>query len=254
MANNAKLTLHLRVLDGLERAPHHRGLLQGLRASAAPGGLRRRRPSPASRRPRGCCDAPERDPDRGRRLRDGQPALGREGARANGRRARRHERSRPRSAPPTASCCPASAPSRRRCDNLRRLGLDELLKQRARAGRARCSASASACSCCSRPRARTRASEGLGLLEGRVERLPAPGPEGAADRLEPRALGEVVAPHRAASRPNARSTSCTRSRRWAFATRTGSAAPSTASRSSARSSAAPSTGSSSTPRSRARPG
>ena len=49
---------------------------------------------------------------------------------------------------------------------LRALGLDEVLRERARGRACRCSASASACSCCSSAPTSTRAPPGLGLLAG----------------------------------------------------------------------------------------
>ena len=52
-ANAAKLTLHLRVEAGEQRAPHDRGRLQGVRARAARGGRDRPDRDAACRAPRG---------------------------------------------------------------------------------------------------------------------------------------------------------------------------------------------------------
>ena len=78
----------------LQRPPHDRGSLQGLRARPAPGRLRR------SRRDGRALDQghPDREMDhsdghdRDSRLRDGEPPLGGEGARARRRRGPDHER------------------------------------------------------------------------------------------------------------------------------------------------------------------
>ena len=56
-----------------------------------------------------------------------------------------------------------------------RAGARRADRRAARGAACRCSASASACSCCSRPRRENEGAWGLGLLPGRVERLPAPG-------------------------------------------------------------------------------
>ena len=99
VANSAKLTLHVYGPLRHQRPPHDRGLLQGLRPRAA----RRRLDRPRGERralDQGDARASEH-PDRDPRLRDGQPALGREGARARRRDRDDHQRPRRGRAPPT---------------------------------------------------------------------------------------------------------------------------------------------------------
>ena len=112
--------------------------------------------------------------DRTRRLRDGQPPVGREGARARRRARARERRSRasardgragrarrrrvsrgrwPRSAPRASTSCCSSGP-RRAC---------------------RCWGSAWGCSCCSRAPRSSAARRDWGSLAGTVRRLTAPG-------------------------------------------------------------------------------
>ena len=110
--------------------------------------------APGSRPPRGCCDErrPAAPAGRGARLRDRQPALGREGA--DPRRGRRSAHGRPRThrAPPTLWCCRAwvrSAGAWRRCEGR---GWRSRRSPPSTPG-GRSSASASACRCSSsRPR------------------------------------------------------------------------------------------------------
>ena len=134
VANTAKLTLHVRVEAGTNA--HHmveacfKAFARALRAG------RGDRPARAGRaRPRrGCCERAGRDP----RLRHGQPALGREGARARGRRSRElTARPRRACARPTAWCCPAWARCPKAMERVRELGLDELLRERRGRRRAR---------------------------------------------------------------------------------------------------------------------
>ena len=137
---------------GDERAPHDRGDLQGVRPRAAGGGLDRPRGDRrAVHQGRAC--------DRGRRLRDGQPAQRREGARARRRPRGHHRATTTRCGAPTGSSSPASARSREAMGNLAALGLTSCCAS-APAPASRCSASASACSCCSRPRGSTTARAG----------------------------------------------------------------------------------------------
>ena len=130
VANTAKLTLHLRLEAGTNA--HHmvealfKAFARALRAAVAD--------RPGSER--GALDqgpAVIADP----RLRHGQPALGREGARARGRRGRAHARPRRGPRAPTAWCCPAWGRSRGRWRPCATLGFDELLRERVEAGRAR---------------------------------------------------------------------------------------------------------------------
>ena len=152
---------------------------------------------------------------------------------------------------PTASSCPASAPSRRRWSACASTGLDELVAERIERGPAGARASASACSCCSSPRPRTRAPRAR-PAGGPVGPLAANGLQGPAHRLVAGALGARSRADRGAGRRAAlllRPLLRARGRR----TRTTcSAPPPTASASPARSSARRSTAPSSTPRSRAR--
>ncbi len=86
-----------------------------------------------------------------RRLRHGQPPLGREGARARRRARDREPRPRRGCAPPPASSCPASARSRARWTTCASWGSTSCCASALTRAR-RCSASASACSSRSSPR------------------------------------------------------------------------------------------------------
>ena len=150
VASTAKLTLHLEVQRGTNAHHMIEARVQGVRPRAAPG--RRDRPGRGRRAldegdAHRLMDGARRD-DRDRRLRHGQPPLGREGRRAR-RRARRPER-RPRRAarrrragparrrrvPRRAWSCCATAASTSCCAS-------------ARPRACRSSAPAWACSCCS---------------------------------------------------------------------------------------------------------
>ena len=152
--------------------------------------------------------------DRDRRLRDGQPPLGREGARARRRDGRGHPRPRRAAALRRAGRARASARSRSAMRDLRELGLDELIRERAATGHARCSASAWGCSCCSSaPRSSSRR-DGLGLIRGEVTRARRRRAADPAHRLERGALRARLAADRgAAAEAAVPSTTCTRSRR-----------------------------------------
>ncbi len=171
VANNAKLTLHLRVLEGSNA--HHmieacfKAFARALREAVAVDESETGRPVDEGRAVSGAAD---RDP----RLRHGQPALGREGARARRRRARRHARPRPRSAQADGVVLPGVGAFPKAMRNLRELGLDVLIGDRLSAGVPTLGI------CLGLQLLFESSSEnegawGLGLLQGRVERLPAPG-------------------------------------------------------------------------------
>ena len=102
------------------------------------------------------------------RLRHGQPALGREGARARRGRGRGHARRTTGSARPTASCCRAWARSRRRWRPCGELGFDALMREHVDAGKP-------ALGICLGMQLLFESSselggaDGLGLLEGEVD-------------------------------------------------------------------------------------
>ena len=206
VASTAKLTVHVTVERGQQHPPHGRGRVQGVRPRAARGGVDRPRRGRASRPRRACCER-RRDP----RLRHGQPALGREGVRARGGPRGDHPRPRARARRRSASCCPGWARCRRRWSRCGELGLDELLRERRDAG-------VPIIGICMgmqllfESTTELGGAEGIGLLEGAVEPLDAPGAEGAAHRLEPGVLAARVASSPRACPTRAPSTTCTRSR------------------------------------------
>ena len=147
-----------------------------------------------------------RDP----RLRDGQPALGREGAGARRRDGRRSTADADEVRAADGLILPGVGAFPRAMERIRELGLDELIAERPRRRRRRCSASASACSCSSTRPTELGGAEGLGLLAGRGR------PSSPADGLKvphigwaPVALGARVAARPRASTRRRRSTSST---------------------------------------------
>ena len=138
---------------GHQRSPHDRGGLQGVCRSAACRGVRSIRPRSASRAPRARSHEPARSSaHRGRRLRHGQPALGREGARARRRRRPRSRATRGDArAAPTRSCSRGWGRFPTGMANLRRLRPRHAADRSGSPPARRCSGSASACSCCSTP-------------------------------------------------------------------------------------------------------
>ncbi len=131
---NAKLTLHLDGRGGHQRPPHDRGGVQGVRAGAARrGGARPDRGRRAEHQGDARVSASARR-DRGRRLRDGQPALGREGARARRRARARSRATTTSSARRTGWSCPAWARSRRRCTTCASSGSTSVLASARGAG------------------------------------------------------------------------------------------------------------------------
>ena len=111
---------------------------------------------------------------------------------------------------------------------VRRLGLDELLHERVGRRRAGARASAWACSCCSSRTTELGGAEGLGLLEGTVEALDAPGLKVPQIGWNPVSWRREIAAQRGACPSPAPSTTCTRSRRGPPARPTCSAPPATA--------------------------
>ena len=171
---NAGITVHLTVLAG--RDPHHiaesefKAFARAFRQAVAPRPEGQRHPVDEGR----ALDSMAAPDRRGPRLRLGQRALGRQGARG-GRRPGRADR-RPRRAwtRPTASWCPGSARSPRswRGSTPSTAGCSSSAGSPAGA---RCSASASGCRCMfERGVERGVESEGLGEWPGVVEQLHAP--------------------------------------------------------------------------------
>ena len=155
----------------------------------------------------------QRATDRGRRLRDGQPALGREGARAHRARGRASRATTTRSARPTASSCPASARSRRRCATCASSGSTPCSASGSRRGVPMlgiCLGMQLLFESLERERGQPRA---WACSQGRVERLPAPGLKVPLIGWNAGSLGAGARRSPRACRTSARSTSCTRSRR-----------------------------------------
>ena len=189
--------------------------VQGVRARAARGGRASTRRRPACRRTKGTLTERERvRAHRHRRLRHGQPPLGREGARARRRASRRSPPTRRARARPTASCVPGVGAFPRA---MRRLRASRPRRAAARArGRGRAGARASA--------------SGMQLLfERSVRAGRRRGPGAAARRGRARSTRRrlklphigwndvrwraPVAAHRRAAATRAPSTTCTPSRR-----------------------------------------
>ena len=249
VANNARLTVHVRLLAGTNA--HHmveasfKSFARALRAAVVAGRLAR----PASRRRRGCCEpAGPRiailDYGMGN-LRSAEKALERTGARpVHHARPRRDPRLRRRGA------ARRRARSRRRCATSASCELDGLIGELLAGGMPMLGI------CLGMQLLFETSSEneggwGLGLLGGRVERLPAPGlkvphigwnvvkwERRTALVEEPARRVPVLLRALVRAGGRLRATTC-------------SARPATASRSCARSSASRSTACSSTPRSRA---
>ena len=133
VANSAKLTLHVTVRCGTNA--HHmieacfKAFARALREAVDD----RPRARPACPAPRERLDrlTADRDP----RLRHGQPALGREGARAGRGRGRDHQRPRGGARGRRASSCPGVGAFPKAMERIRELGLDELVDERVEAGR-----------------------------------------------------------------------------------------------------------------------
>ena len=148
--------------------------------------------------------------DRGRRLRDREPAVGGEGAAAPRRRRDAHRRRRRDRRGATRSCCPVSARSARACGRLRASGLEPVAKEAATDGRPFLGV------CVGMQMLFDGSDEspdvpGLGVVAGRVTRLPDTVrlPQIGWNTLEVAARQPARAPGSATRRG---CTSCTRSR------------------------------------------
>ncbi len=249
VANSAKLTLHVSRPLRDQRPPHDRGLLQGLRTRIARRRLDRSR---GERRAldQGNVESSEHASNLHPRLRHGQPALGREGARARRRDGQDRQR-------------PCDDPLRRRPDPPRRRRLpqgdgqhpatwprraDRGAAHRRRAGPRHLPWPAASL----RIDRRARRGDGPRSAAGRRQRPRCAGAEGPAHRLVAGSLGKRVARWSRGSSPRRPSTSSTPSPRGPSPVCC-SARPPTATASPSRPRARASSASSSTPRSRVPP-
>ena len=195
-----------RAAGGHERAPHDRGVLQGVRPRAARRGLDR------PRRDRRAVDQGDADVtvalvDYGMgNRRSVEKALEHVGATV-ARTADRDEIARRR----RDRACPASARSRRRCAGCARSGSTTLIRERADAGvpvLGICLGMQLLFDVLDRARGRRGARPARRAPSTRLE---APGPEDPAHRLEHRHVRAAVAADRGARRRARPSTTCTRS-------------------------------------------
>ena len=161
-----RITLHVALRYGAEHPPHPRGVLQG----ASPVRFATRSRIEGRRGPldQGRALSGWRG-DRRPRLRDRQPPLGGEGARAPRRATPGWSTTPTRPPGPTAWCCPASGPSAPAPRRLEASGLEAVVRDGIDAG-SPSSGSASASSCSSSVPRRARAPPGLGIAPGRGAR------------------------------------------------------------------------------------